>query len=78
MTIEFEYGTFGVCMGTPTIGVPCNDYVDCTIDDECKMVETDDGQQIAQCMGVFAQDMPCVDYDDECTINDRCGPGALV
>ena len=61
----------GACSGTPTPGVACNDYDECTVDDECVVVETDARQQMGECMGTLAEDLACNDYE-ECTINDRC------
>ena len=71
--IESDYGDFGLCLGIPKLGAACNDYDDCTKDDKCKVVITNDGQAFrGQCMGKFAGEIPCNDYNDECTSNDRC------
>lgn len=72
-TIESDYGDFGICVGIPKLGAACNDYDDCTKDDKCKVVVTDDGAFRGQCMGKFAGEIPCNDYNDDCTSNDRCG-----
>lgn len=70
--ITFEFGSFGVCQGTPKVGIPCNDFNECTVDDKCKVVKTAEGDEIGECMGTFSADTPCNDYNDPCTINDRC------
>lgn len=71
-TIQSEFGTFGICMGTPKLGIPCDDYDVCTEDDKCKVITTDDGLLRGECMGSFAEDKPCQDEND-CTSNDRYG-----
>lgn len=68
--MEFENGTHGVCVGTPEVGTPCEDYDECTEDDKCKVITTDDGVQRGECMGTFVPDRPCQD-DNDCTSNDR-------
>jgi hypothetical protein len=70
-TVESEFGTFGVCVGIPTFGATCYDYNECTKDDRCKVVVTEDRLFRGVCMGKFDADLPCNDYNDACTINDR-------
>jgi hypothetical protein len=69
--VESEYGDFGVCVGIPTFGATSDDYSKCTKDDRCKVVIAADGLFRGVCAGGFQADMPCNDYDDECTIKDR-------
>lgn len=70
-TIENSIGTFGLCIGLPKIGTPCNDFNQCTLDDSCKVVVTDDGFFRGQCIGKFDAGAACFDYDTVCTINSR-------
>lgn len=74
MVVEEDYSeeTFGVCMGTPKVGIPCNDHETCTEDDKCVVVKTDDGDEMGMCMGSFAGPIPCNDYNDHCTSDDTC------
>ena len=67
-----DFGIFGVCMGTPKAGIPCNDYEECTNEDKCVVVKTDDGDEMGLCMGTFAGPIPCNDYDFQCTSDDKC------
>ena len=67
-----DFGSFGVCMGTPKEGIPCNDYDECTNEDKCVVVKTDDGDEMGLCMGTFAGPIPCNDYDYQCTADDKC------
>jgi hypothetical protein len=69
--VTSEFGSFGVCIGLPTFGVPCNDFDRCTINDKCKVIIADDGSLLGVCSGKFDADLPCNDYNDACTINDR-------
>jgi hypothetical protein len=71
--LDSEFGDYGICVGVPKFGAPCDDYNRCTKNDKCKVVRTDDGLLRGQCMGKFDETLPCNDYDDECTINDRYG-----
>jgi hypothetical protein len=71
--VESEFGTFGVCVGIPTFGATCDDYDVCTKNDRCKVTVTDDGLFRGVCVGKFDADLPCNDYNDACTINDRYG-----
>jgi hypothetical protein len=70
--VESEFGNFGICVGIPVFGAPCNDYEVCTKNDKCKVVFTDDGLIRGVCVGTFDAELPCDDFDDRCTINDRC------
>jgi hypothetical protein len=74
VAIESEFGNFGVCVGIPTFGAPCNDFSVCTKNDTCKVVFTDDHLVRGLCVGIFDAELPCNDYDDRCTINDRYVP----
>jgi hypothetical protein len=58
-TVELDYGDVGVCVGIPTVGASCSDYDECTKDDECTVVTTDDGFLQGVCVGEFVPDMPC-------------------
>lgn len=61
-----------MCMGIPKIGIPCDDYNECTIEDKCKVVTTDDGLFRGQCMGKYiGEEVACNDWDNLCTSNDR-------
>jgi hypothetical protein len=57
--VESEDGDIGVCVGIPTVGASCNDYEQCTRDDECTVVTTDDGFLQGVCSGTFDADLPC-------------------
>lgn len=70
--VDSRFGSFGVCHGTPIVGASCDDFNECTVNDTCKLVITDDGAEIGVCMGDFAGEVPCNDYDYSCTKNDRC------
>jgi hypothetical protein len=69
--VESEFGNFGICVGIPTFGATCDDYNQCTTNDKCKVVITDDGLFRGVCVGTFDADLPCDDYDALCTKNDR-------
>jgi hypothetical protein len=69
--VESELGDFGICLGIPLTGKPCDDFNQCTKNDKCKVVSTDDGLCWGMCVGTFDADLPCSDRDEQCTINDR-------
>jgi hypothetical protein len=69
--VESEFGDFGICVGIPTFGASCDDEQQCTTNDRCKVVITEDGFFRGVCVGKFAADLPCDDGNDRCTINDR-------
>jgi hypothetical protein len=69
--MKTEIGTFGVCVGIPSFGAPCNDYNVCTKNDKCKIAITDDGLFRGVCVGKFDAGAPCTDGNDACTKNDR-------
>jgi hypothetical protein len=60
-----------MCVGIPTVGASCSDGNQCTTNDRCKVVIAEDGQFQGMCIGDFEANLPCNDYDYECTINDR-------
>jgi hypothetical protein len=63
--------TLSFCRGTPTEGVTCNDYNDCTIEDTCMH---DDSGEFAYCAGTPTTGLPCNDYN-KCTVGDVCEVG---
>jgi hypothetical protein len=69
--VKSEFGNFEVFVGIPTFGATCNDYDVCTKNYRCRVVVTDDGLFRGVCVGKFDADLPCADYNDACTINDR-------
>jgi hypothetical protein len=69
--LESDYGPFGMCLGVPTFGAECNDGNQCTTNDTCMAVFTDDHCVMSICVGTFDAELPCSDGDDQCTINDR-------
>jgi hypothetical protein len=65
-------GDVPVCKGDVAVGTLCNDYNDCSIDDQCVKVDTnitfDTG---ARCRGELAGNKTCNDYN-VCTDDDEC------
>lgn len=59
-------------MGKVKTDAKCDDFNDCTVDDKCKAEMTDSGDAVGTCMGTFAGEIACNDYNDECTSNDKC------
>jgi hypothetical protein len=73
ITLQNDYDDFGFCIGVPQTGAPCDDGNVCTWNDKCEAVTTDEGFVRGVCVGEFDANIPCSDFDDFCTINDRCG-----
>jgi hypothetical protein len=70
--IESPHGNWGVCVGVPRTGMPCNDADQCTVDDKCQAFPDVNGLVYGQCIGTFAgEDVLCTPLGNSCTINGR-------
>jgi hypothetical protein len=69
--IDIGNGIVPTCKGDDALDAPCDDGVECSIDDKCIPVASPDSSRgSVACRGV-ASGLPC-DDDNECTDDDTC------